>query len=54
MIALAIRKLSNSNQLDERGQLLGGKDFHTHKKRHMQEDTISFSSVNAIVSANDA
>lgn len=56
MIALEIRTWHNSNELDKRGHLLGasGKGFQTHKKEHTQEDIVSFPSMDAIVSVNDA
>lgn len=56
MIALEIRTGHNSNELDKRGHLLStsGKGFQTHKKEHTQEDIVSFPSMDAIVSVNDA
>lgn len=56
MIALEIRTRHNFNELDKRGHLLGasGQGFQTPKKDHIQEDIVSFPSMNAIVSVNDA
>lgn len=56
LIPFANDSISNSNELDERGHLLGasGKGFQTLKKSPTGEGTVSFPSVYAAVSTNDA